>query len=138
VKELVRTGELSAGQARTLLGAQTPQEISRLAAAAAAGGLTVRQLEERIKATRPDRGKARNRSRPSPGPAPSGLSKYEDELRQLYGTKVSISEAAGRGEIRLTYYSSEDGARIIHQLLTGESEARAPILAAPAEAAESA
>ena len=57
VKELVKGGQLSAGQARTILGATTQRAMVDLAKAAVRDGMTVRQLEDRL----------RPRGVPSPG-----------------------------------------------------------------------
>jgi hypothetical protein len=61
--------------------------------------------------------KKRRARRVSPGES----GKYEEQLRRLYGTRVTVNDKGGRGEIRFEFYGSEDRDRLLHQLLTGES-----------------
>ena len=113
VKDLVNTSRLSAGQARALLGAGSPGEIDRLAGIAVQGHWSVREVERRVK-----RSKATTKKAP-PAAGGGGGAKYEEELRNLYGTKVEIKGNEKRGDVRLHYYSESDRDRLLHFLIEG-------------------
>lgn len=121
VQGFVRAGRLSAGQARAMVGAPDPEALAQQAVDEA---LTVRQVEERARQLKapelPDTPKVAskpNKLRRSGSPK---IKSYEEQLRNLYGTKVSIASDESGGEIRFEFYSDDDRDRLIHQLLTGE------------------
>lgn len=114
VKRLVMGGKISAGQARAILGLEVPADMEALATAAADQKWSVREVERRVKELR-ERRPAGTKTKPK---SPHS-SKYEEELRKIYGTKVVISDSGGRGEIKLQFYSSTDRDRLIHLLLVG-------------------
>ncbi len=124
VKRLVMGGQISAGQARAILGLEIPAEMEALASTAATQGWSVREVERRVKELREQR-PAGTKTKPKS----THSSKYEEELRKIYGTKVLIADSGGRGEVRLQFYSSTDRDRLIHLLLIGgrhaEKEAEA-------------
>jgi ParB family chromosome partitioning protein len=117
IKGLVRRGALNAGQARAVLGAGSPRQMLRLARDAAESRLTVREVERRA---RNRRGAADRRNRQSGTKA----SHYEEVLRTLYGTKVSIKDEGGHGSIELDFYSDRDRDRLLHILLNGPMKAK--------------
>jgi ParB family chromosome partitioning protein len=115
VQRLVRAGNLSAGQARAILGAGSDKAMIDLAAAAANGSWSVREVERRVKDRRNggDRRRAGSRENSKKG------DKYTEELRLLYGTKVTIQDDGGRGRVSLEFYSDADRDRLLHLLLVG-------------------
>ena len=111
VKEMLQAGELSMGQARTLLSLKDKAKISNLAKKTVQENLTVRQLEELIsdlidKKTKPIKEK------PLVSPY---LKKSEEYLQEKFGTKVAIKNSAktGKGKIEIDYLSTEDLNRIL-------------------------
>lgn len=125
VKQFVGEGLLSAGQARTLLALREPDERVQLAEEAVAKKLSVRELERRVKGP-VKAGGGRSKSagkaaRASVQPTLHNRSHYEERLRNLFGTKVTIQDAEGRGEVRLSFYSDADRDRLIHVLLTADA-----------------
>jgi len=46
-------------------------------------------------------------------------------MRNLYGTKVTVAESDGRGEVRLSFYSTRDRDRLITMLLSADESAGA-------------
>ncbi len=107
VKELLRTGQLSAGHARALLGAQQP---SVMAEEVVKAGLSVRETE-RLVATEKAAGSAgRSRSRGN-GSTPAGKDAdtlaLESDLTDLLGMKVKI-EPKGQGGALVLHYRDLD------------------------------
>ncbi|USS93503.1 ParB/RepB/Spo0J family partition protein [Fructilactobacillus ixorae] len=117
VKEMLQKGQLSMGQARTLLAVKNKQELVQLAQQAVAKTLTVRQLEkeiERLNQKNPQQPKATKRNRKSPY-----LRAGEEQLQDKFGTRVAISESrpkSGRGKIEIDYLSNDDLNRILDLL----------------------
>lgn len=122
VKVLLKLGKLSAGQARAILGLDAATDRREVADRAANEGLSVREVERMVRERRQPKEPA-----PPLKPASKKLdvqkaSHYVEELRNLYGTKVSIFEQDGRGEVRLAFYGDEDRDRLLHALLTADPE----------------
>jgi ParB family chromosome partitioning protein len=122
VRGMVRSGELSLGHARTLLGLTTPADMESLARAVVAEGLTVREVERRVreagaKTTRRQR-KGRSDDVPPPAMRPPELRLMEEQLRKRFQTDVAVSASSnGRGEVRLSFYSPDDLERLLDILL---------------------
>ena len=106
VKEMVREGRLTAGHARTLIGAP---DAERLAEEVAERGLTVRQAETlaRGRAARPRKGKD------------ADTAALENDLSEVLGVKVEIRDAGGAGELRIRYASLEQLDDLCRRLTRG-------------------
>jgi ParB family chromosome partitioning protein len=112
VQHALRDGTITAGHAKVLLGVEGRSKQLELCAAISAKQLSVRQLEELAGQWQP---KAR-RTRRAPEPHVKAL---EDELRQLLGTKVTLSGRKRGGRVIIEYFSPEDLTRIAHLLGAG-------------------
>src|SRR6185436_9342288 len=98
-QELLREGKLDMGHARALLGLSPIAQVE-LAREAAAKGLSVRQVENRVAGLQ-SRG-ARGRARPD-----RDVARLEDEVSQRLGTTVKIRQAGRKGAGRLiVHYAS--------------------------------
>jgi len=116
VQKFIIAGSLSFGHAKVLAGlAGDAARQTRLARAVVAKGLSVRQLEDLVKAET------------ERGPAKEGqthieksryLSDVERQLSERVGTKVMIRPGRGKhsGRIVIEYYSLEDFDRVIEAL----------------------
>ena len=113
-KRLVLSNQLSAGQARAILGARDHDRIEDLAAQAARNHWSVREVERRVKEA-----KSEQSAKPQRQAERAQYSRYEEEMRGLFGTKVSFVDKGGRGEVRFAFYSASDRDRLVHLLLTG-------------------
>ena len=101
--------------ARALMGAGSEVDMQSLAEDAVRHGWSVRDVERRVSAKK---GSAKRRSsRPAPGAGMTNKAYYEEELRLLYGTKVTFVEDRDRGDVRFAFYSAADRDRLVHQLL---------------------
>jgi ParB family chromosome partitioning protein len=96
VKAWIREGKLTAGHARTLLGAADPEARAR---ELIAGEMTVRQAEQRSKAKKKPGGKA------SPDP---NIKDLETNISNRLGLKVQVIHKGDKGgEIRISYKTLE-------------------------------
>ncbi len=87
-----------------------------LAKEVAAKGLTVREVERRVRegVGRPARPVAPPATRDG---RPAEVRRIEDHLRRHFGTDVAVTLAdRDRGEIRIAFYSGEDFERILDLL----------------------
>lgn len=113
VQDLIRSGALSAGQARALLALDDPAAITRLAERAVAEGLSARALE-----TLAGGGKKKRRATRTPEPNAAAAA---DRLTRALQTPVEIERRGRGGAIRLRFHSEEDLMRLYDLLM-----ARAP------------
>lgn len=128
VKQFLGDGLLSAGQARTLLAVSDPAAREQLAEEAVTKQLSVRELERRVRGPEATSSKSSPRRRSASGSTPKPLGNkahYEEKMRNLYGTKVTVAEQDGRGEVRLSFYSTRDRDRLITMLLSADEAAGA-------------
>jgi ParB family transcriptional regulator, chromosome partitioning protein len=119
VQTLVRSGALSAGHARALLGLPDAASITTVARRVATDQLTVRDVErlgKEHKTPRAATGLASDRS------AAPEIRRLTDRLRRFLQTDVQIVESGtARGEVRLRFYSADDLERLV-ELITGKLE----------------
>ncbi len=107
VQDLVRTGQLSAGHARPLVGRG---DAEALAARAVNLGLSVRQVEAltRERTTKPKRQKSKD----------ADTRAAESELHDALGLDVEIRKGKGeKGELRIRYASLDQLEDVRHRLL---------------------
>lgn len=124
VRALVHEGKLSEGHARALLTLDDPAGASRLAREAVEQGLSVRDVEARVRgdvpARAPGKGGLRLRKPHEPHAATADARRIEDALRKRLGTDVRVTaKRRGRGLVSVSYYSNDDLARLL-ELILGE------------------
>jgi ParB family chromosome partitioning protein len=112
VKELLRTGALSMGHARALLGASEAERMG-LAARVATAGLSVRETERLVQGLRKRAAKPARTRKPSASAAARAL---VEELQRALGTKVHLEDRGGRGTLGIDFFSYEDLERIVRLL----------------------
>jgi ParB family chromosome partitioning protein len=112
---MLHDGHLSVGHARALLALEDTRTVTNLAREAVAQGLSVRDMEDRVRGGRaPER---RPRLKRGLIPAPE-VRRVEDTLRRRLGTDVRVSlRAKGKGQLHISFYSNEDLARILELIL---------------------
>ena len=115
VLALLHEGQLSVGHARALLALDDPRVVANLAREAVTQGLSVREIEDRVRGGRaPER---RPRLKKGLGQAPE-VRRVEDALRRRLGTDVRVTlRAKGKGQIHIAFYSNEDLARQLELIL---------------------
>ena len=124
VRALVHEGKLSEGHARALLTLDDPAAASRLARETVEQGLSVRDVESRVRgdvpAAAPVKGGLRLRKPHEPHAATADARRVEDALRKRLGTDVrGTAKRRGRGLVSISYYSNDDLARLL-ELILGE------------------
>ena len=111
VKQMLASGELSMGQARTLLGVKDERRLVQLAQRVANEGLTVRQLEEIVAGIN-----KKGSQKPVVKSANPYLREAESQLAGKLGTKVSFQAKRRGGKIVIPYGSNQDLNRILELL----------------------
>ena len=125
VRRMLQQGELSTGHARALLGLTSERAMADLARAAAAEGISVREMERRVRAAKPTPAgglQAKGGASPAAGTAPTNAGtaetrRLEELLRRRLQTQVRL-HATGRdqGELRIAFTSHEDLERLFELL----------------------
>ena len=116
VRSLLEEGQLSMGHAKVLLGLDEDGRIITLAEEIVREGLTVREVERRLRAVQSPTKKKTGRPR-SVDRQPAEVRQIEDRLRRFLQTDVAIKVGSGnRGAITLQFYSADDLERILELL----------------------
>ena len=113
VRELLQDGQLSMGHAKVLLGLDDEGKIVSLAAEIVSEGLTVREVERRLRSDPAPAKKKTGRPR-SIDRQPAEVRQIEDRLRRHLQTDVALKVSPGnRGTITLHFYSADDLERVL-------------------------
>ena len=123
VRRQVREGVLSLGHARALLSLGDDIRIADLAKIVVAEGLSVREVERRVREATGGRAASRKGATPKPGDSrPAEARHIEEQLRRRFQTdvKLTLTDKAA-GQISLSFYSNDDLTRLL-ELLLGSAE----------------
>ncbi|MBC1549580.1 ParB/RepB/Spo0J family partition protein [Listeria sp. FSL L7-1434] len=112
VQVMLRDGSLSAGHGRVLLGLKLKKNIVPTAKKAVAQGLTVRQLEDVVN----NLNENVSRETFKPARVPIFIRESESQLRDKFGTAVSIKRRDKKGKIEIEFLSDDDLDRILEIL----------------------
>lgn len=104
VQVMLRDGSLSAGHGRVLLGLKLKKNIIPTAKKAVAQGLTVRQLEDVVN----NLNENVSRETIKPARVPIFIRESESQLRDKFGTAVSIKRRDKKGKIEIEFLSDDD------------------------------
>ncbi len=128
IQKLVAEGQLAAGHARALLGTPDRAFQEALARRAVAEQLSVREVEEAVRARsgapEPDEAPAPSSSAPPSASAaarrlrPPGLLELEELLSDRLDTRVKVAMGAKRGKVTIEFASLEDLERIYRAMTT--------------------
>lgn len=123
VRQMVVSGGISEGHARALLGAGSDAQMEALAQEILERGLSVREVENKVRMLPAKNAISRGTSQVETGQLTgSGLEKLtevssiEDELRHLFGTKVTLKGNPTRGSLEIYFTGRDSLNRILHQL----------------------
>ena len=114
VRKLLQDGKLSMGHAKVLLGLEDSEKIVTLANEIVREGLTVRELEQRLRQVdgAPRRGKA-GRPRTADRQSPE-IRQIQDRLRRFLQTDVTLTVGPNnRGTLTFHFYSADDLERLL-------------------------
>ena len=105
--ELLRSGALTAGHAKAILGLPTPELQVQAAKLIAGHSLNVRQAEALCRKLAKDAKQAGQAPAPEPPPRPALPVEVEESLRQALGSEVSVAYKNGRGSLTVHFYSDD-------------------------------
>lgn len=115
MQESLSVGRITEGHARALLGIADPELRRSVWQQTLDGQLTVRDTERLGRETAPENVSRETFSEPR-RPASErdpNLLEVEDQLRKLFGTRVTISIGQERGKIHIEFYNEDDLNRIL-------------------------
>jgi ParB family chromosome partitioning protein len=112
IQEEMKKGKISFAHGRTLLEIEDANQQRRFAQRVISEGLSVRELENLIRAQRP-RGIKRRMAQATRDPY---LAVLEEQLQHALATRVRISRRKKRGQISIEFYSQEDLERIVNTI----------------------
>lgn len=108
-KQLVQSGALSMGQARTLLSLKDQDQIEKLAQKAVDEDLTVRQLEQLATDSKKD-----NKKKKAPKTKSPFVKATEDRLVEKFDTQVAVKTGRnGHGKLEIDFTNTDDLNRIL-------------------------
>ncbi|MBO0587556.1 ParB/RepB/Spo0J family partition protein [Sporosarcina sp. E16_8] len=112
VRNYITVGEISMGHGRTLLGLRKKAQISLVAERVLREGLNVRQLEKLVQTMNED---VPRETKPEKR-KDLFLAERESNLRDYFGTNVSIKKTKNKGKIEIEFFSEDDLERILELL----------------------
>lgn len=111
VRDMTRSGEISAGHARALLAFDNEAMIYEAAQNIIRNNLSVRDVERLVKMTEKS-----GKSRPSTRRRDSFYDEVELSLTEVLGRKVKVYNGRGKGTLEIEFYSAEDLKEIANKL----------------------
>jgi ParB family chromosome partitioning protein len=113
-RKLLQEGHLTMGHAKVLLGIDDPEQIGVLAAEIVREGLTVREIEQRLrKVVGVGEGKKTGRPRAIDRQSPE-VRRIEERLRRALQTDITIKVGPNnRGSVTVHFYSADDLERLL-------------------------
>jgi ParB family transcriptional regulator, chromosome partitioning protein len=113
VRSLLQEGQLSMGHAKVLLGLDDEGRIIALASEIVREGLTVREVEGRLRTVGISKTKKTGRPR-SVDRQPAEVRQIEERLRRHLQTDVTVKVASSnRGTVTVHFYSADDLERLL-------------------------
>ncbi|MDW0111244.1 ParB/RepB/Spo0J family partition protein [Sporosarcina aquimarina] len=113
VRKDITEGKLSMGHGRTLLGLRKKEQISIIAEKTMKEGLNVRQLEALVQKLNENVSRETTKKKEKKD---LFLVEQETNLREYFGTNVSIKKSKNKGKIEIEFFSEEDFERIMELL----------------------
>jgi len=117
VKESLRKGEITIGHARTLLSLRDPQRQINYLKKIIENQMSVRELESIVYKKTESKREKKEDELPS---KELWVIEFENKIRDVIGTKVSISEKNEKGYIKIEFYSIDELERIVELLASKE------------------
>lgn len=113
VRKLLQEGHLTMGHAKVLLGLEDPEQISTLAREIVKDGLTVREVEQRLRLVGTTRTRKAGRPRAIDRQSPE-VKRIEERLRRFLQTDAAIKVGPkNRGTLTVHFYSADDLERLL-------------------------
>jgi ParB family chromosome partitioning protein len=118
VQSFLRTGRISVGHAKVILGLPD-EKIQQLAAERIVkDGLNVRQTEGLVAKlqTRAAKNSGDTAKTPAIVPIDANIGRLEEKLRERFGTKVQLKYAKGKGAVEISFFSDDELQRVLEIL----------------------
>jgi ParB-like partition proteins len=113
VREMLSEGTITLGHAKALLGLPNQEKMTRLAREIGVRGLTVRDVERRIRGDAPS-ARAKGKEKTSATAKPAAIAAVEAQLRRRFQTDLSVDLGErGSGTVSIKFYSDSDLERIV-------------------------
>lgn len=109
IKKTVKSGEISVGHARTLVSVEEPEDQKTLWLKTIKNSYSVRKLEKLVK----EISQVKTKKNIIAKKDSIYIQKIEENLRNIFGTKVSVRSRKEGGSIEIQFYSPEDLNRLI-------------------------
>jgi ParB family chromosome partitioning protein len=123
VRQMVREGVLTIGHARALLALGDDRRMVDLAKVIATEGLSVREVERRVREAGTRHTKVRENARQVRPERSPDIVRIEDELRRRLQTDVKVMlTSRDKGELRISFYSADDLERLLDAILSTARE----------------
>ncbi len=116
VRQMIQRGDISGGHGRALLPIKDPTQLKQIARAVCREFWSVRYLEKQVSELaqhETTKQKKKNSATPS---KPKMIQQQERQLKEQYGTEVSISTAKQKGRITFKFGSEAEFKALICQL----------------------
>ncbi|GEN85060.1 stage 0 sporulation protein J [Sporosarcina luteola] len=110
-RKMITDGKLSMGHGRTLLGLRKKEQILLIAEKTIQEGLNVRQLERLVHKLNEDVPRETKSEKKN-----IFLQEKESNLREYFGTNVTIKKTKNKGKIEIEFFTEEDLERILELL----------------------
>ena len=121
IRKSLKSGKISSGHARAILGLKKSLQMMTLHQKVLRDELSVRQTETLVKKYSESLNKKIKTIRNSP--KKTDIAHIENELIKCFGTKVSIKKTSkGTGKIKIDFYSDSDLQRIINLISNNEKK----------------
>lgn len=109
IKATIRSGALSMGHARALLGAETDLLQRKAWHLVISQGLSVRETEKLVSRIN----SRKTAQKASPRPDNVYYSSLEEDLSRFFGTRVQIRRQGKKGRLEIEFYTDEDLDRLL-------------------------
>ena len=118
VQSFLRTGRISVGHAKVILGLPGEKNQQLAAERIVKDGLNVRQTEGLVAKlqTRATKNSSDTAKTPAIVPIDSNLGRLEEKLRERFGTKVQLKYAKGKGAVEISFFSDDELQRVLEIL----------------------
>jgi len=112
IRDYISKEMMSAGHGRTIVSVEDKNTRLIIAKRIVNQGLSVRQTEEIVKKLKNQNVKPKTKGKEKD----VNIIDLEDELMEIFGSKVKITQAAKGGKIEIVFYSEEDFERILEKI----------------------
>ena len=114
ITQMVKDNKLSGAHGRTLLGIKDKQKMKSIAEQAFQESWSVRTLEQYVNENNEDKQKSTDKQQATK--KPKFIQQQERQLKEQYGSAVTISNKNKKGYITFEFKSETEFRRLIHQL----------------------